>query len=347
LQAQVAGALAAEIGVALRAGGSQVSRSRRVDVGAYDAYLKGRHEYFAAFTRETTQKAIEYFQQALALDPNYAPAYAGLADCYYGLSNIYLRPTDVMPKAKAAALKAIALDDTEGGAHATLALVQSLYEFDRVSAQKGFLRALELKPSNAVAHLWYGLHLAGIGRSDEAVSELELAHKLDPISVATNVYVGLPLFFARRYDQMIQRLQPIAVLNPAYHQPHAFLGLAYEQKGDWAKAIAELELAYKMDSEPEALAQLGHVYGVAGRTADARKVLRQLTQQSRQRYVSAYNFAVLHAGLGERDEAFRWLQRVEEDRSEWFAAVNVDPRLDGLHSDPRFAGILRSVGLAK
>ena len=174
-----------------------------------------------------------------------------------------------------------------------------------------------------------------------------MAHRLDPGSVAMNAYVGLPLFFARRYDQIIQRLQPIADMNPGYHHPHAFLGLAYEQKGEWAKATAELEQAYKMDSEPEALAQLGHAYAVAGRTADARKVLRQLTQQSRHRYISPYNFAVLYAGLGERDEAFRWLQKVEQDRSEWFAAVNVDPRLDALHSDPRFAGILRSVGLAK
>jgi tetratricopeptide (TPR) repeat protein len=348
LQEQVAGAIAGEIGVALSVRGqSHVSRSRRVDLGAYDAYLKGRHQYFADFTQESIQKAIDYYQQALVLDGAYAPAYAGLAECYYMLSNLYYPPTEVMPKAKAAAMKAIELDDTEGEAHATLALVQSLYEFDRVAAEKGFRRALELKPSNAEAHLWYGIHLAGIGRFDESVSELEMAHKLDPVSVAMNAYVGGPLFFARRYDQLIQRLQPIADMNPGYHQTHAFLGLAYEQKGDWAKAIAELELAYKLDSEPEALAQLGHAYAVAGRTADARKVLKQLTQQARRQYISAYNFAVLYAGLGERDEAFRWLQKVKEDRSEWFAAVNVDPRLDALHSDPRFAGVLRSVGLAQ
>jgi tetratricopeptide (TPR) repeat protein len=152
---------------------------------------------------------------------------------------------------------------------------------------------------------------------------------------------------ARKYDQAIQRLQSVVDAHPDYHQPHAFLALAYEQKGDWPKAIAEMEKAYELDKEPEALAQLGHIYAVAGRKADALKVLGQLTELSRRRYVSAYDIAVLHAGLGEPDQAFQWLQKVDEDRSEWFAAVNVDPRLYALHSDPRFADILRKVGLLK
>jgi Flp pilus assembly protein TadD len=136
-------------------------------------------------------------------------------------------------------------------------------------------------------------------------------------------------------------------MDPNSQQAHAFLALAYEQKGDWAKAVAEMERAYELDKDQDGLSQLGHIYAMSGRTADARRVLRQLEELSGRRYVSAYNFAVLYAGLGERDEAFRWLQKVEDDRSEWFAAVNVDPRLDVLHSDPRFAGVLRSVGLAQ
>jgi len=226
-------------------------------------------------------------------------------------------------------------------------VVSSLYDFDRRVGEKEFKRALELKPSNAEAHLLYSQHLVGMGRFDEALAEVEKAQKLDPASVGLNAYVGLPLFYARRYDKAIQWLQPIVEAYPNYHHPHAFLALAYEQKGEWRKAIAEMERAYELDKEPEALAQLGHMYAVAGRPADARKVLRHIRDLARRRYVSVYDIAVLYAGLGERDEAFRWLEKVEQDRSEMFAALNVDPRLDALHSDPRFAGVLRSVGLGR
>jgi len=167
------------------------------------------------------------------------------------------------------------------------------------------------------------------------------------VSPAINAYAGPPLYLAHRYDQAIQRMQPVAEAFPDYIHPHAWLALSYEQKGEWDKAIAEMEKAYALDREPQSLAQLGHIYAGAGRTKDARKVLRQLRELSGQRYVSAYDIALLHAGLGEKEEAFRWLLKVEQDRSEWFAVVNVDPRLEGFHSDPRFASILRSVGLAR
>jgi len=186
-----------------------------------------------------------------------------------------------------------------------------------------------------------------MSRFQEALAEVEQAQKLDPVSAGMNAYIDFDLFMAHRYDDAIQRLQPIADSDPNYHQTHAFLALAYEQKGELSKAIVEMEKAYELDKEPEALAQLGHIYAMAGRTVDARKVLAQLMKLSRQRYVSTYNIALVHAGLGEREEAFRWLQTVEKDRSEWFAEINVDPRFDALHSDPRFAGLLSIVGLAR
>jgi serine/threonine-protein kinase len=347
LQSQVAGAVAAEIHVTLTAGNAaDVSRHKRVNLQAYDAYLKGRHQYSMEFTQKSIEKAISWFQQALVSDAGYAPAYAGLADCYYMLSNLYLPPTEMMPKAKWAALKAIEIDDTLGDAHATLALVRSVYEFDRDAAEKGFRRAIELKPSHLQAHLWYSLHLSALGRFDEALAEAAQAQKLDPASPAMNGYAAMPLLLAGRSDDVIRRMQPVTDVHPDYYYPYAMLASAYEQKGEWAKAIAAMEKAYQLDGQLETLAQLGYIYGVAGRIADARRALRLVSELSRRRYVSAYNFALLHLALGERDAAFDWLQKVETDRSEWFAMINVDWRLKALRSDPRFAALLRSAGLS-
>lgn len=229
-----------------------------------------------------------------------------------------------MPKARAAALKAVELDENFAEAHGMLGLVLSLIEFNRGEAEKQFRRSIQIKPSEAETRLWYAQHLAGLGRFDEALAELQRAQTLDPGSTAINAYAGLILYLGRRYDDLIQRLRPLADAHPEYHHPHAFLALAYEQKGDYGQAIAEMERAYALDKQPEALAEL--------------------KQLARRRYVSPYNFAVLHAGLGERGEALRHLEMVEQDRSEWFAAVNVDPRLDALHSDPRFRAVVRIVG---
>ena len=345
LQREVAQAIAKEINLTLDAVGDRAIRNRRVDVSAYDSYSKGLYVYYNAFTRENMQKAMTLFRRSLELDPTYAPAYGGLATSYYAMSNIYSAPVEVMPKAKAAALKAIEIDETFAEAHGILALILSVFDFNRVEAEKQFQRALQLKPSNPDTHLWYAEHLVGLGRFDEAVAALSEAAKLDPASTGINAYFGLILFWAHRYDDILQRMGPIVDLHPEYHQSHAFLGLAYEMKHDYAKAITEMERAYALDKEPEALAQLGHIYAVAGEKAKARRVLAELKQLARRQYISTYNFAVLHAGLGERDEAFRYLETVLQDRSEWFAAVNVDPRLDLLHSDPRFAAVVRAVGL--
>ena len=347
LEERVAEAIAGEIHVTLTSGDpSRRSRNRRVNLDAYDAYLKGQHQYLSGYTLESTEKAIAYFRHALDLDPGYAPAYAGLADCYWGLSSVYYPPSDVMPKAKWAALKAIELDDTLGEAHGLLGVVRSEYEFSRAEAAREFQLALDLKPSDAQVHLWYSMHLAEMGQFEAAFAESEQAQKLDPVSSFVSAYLGVTLFFAHRYDQLIQRMQPLIQMDPNQQQAHAFLALAYEQKGELTKAIEQMERAYDLDKDQDGLAQLGHMYAVSGRTADAHKVLQELEELSRRRYVSAYNIGVLHLGLGEKDEAFRWLQKVEQDRSEWFAAINVDPRLDALHSDPRFAGILLKVGLA-
>jgi TolB-like protein/Tfp pilus assembly protein PilF len=349
LQERVAGAIAREIDVTLtEKETARISRSRRINLDAYDAYLKGRHEYFTAFNKESTQKAIDWFQRAIGFDPGYALAYAGLADCYYMVSNQYYAPTEVMPRARAAALRAIELDDTLGEAHATLALIRSVYDFDHGEAEKGFQRALKLKPGDATVHTWYGLYLVAMGRFDDGAVELEQAQKLDPVSPALNGYAGAVLYYAHRYDQVIDRMRPIMEINPDYQQPYAWIALAYEQKGEWGKAIAAMEKSTQLDGgEVDGLAQLAHIYAAAGRTADSRRVLQRVKEIARHRYVSAWDFALIHAGLGEREEAFRWLQRVKEDRSEMFVLLNVDPRFAPLRADARFPGVLRSAGLSR
>jgi tetratricopeptide (TPR) repeat protein len=175
---------------------------------------------------------------------------------------------------------------------------------------------------------------------------LEQARLLDPVSPALNGYAGAVLYYAHRYDEVIQRMAPIIEKNPEYQQPYAWLALAYEQKGEWPKAIATMEKCVELDGfGADGLAQLGHMYAVAGRSGDARRMLQRVTDISRRRYVTAWDFALLHAGLGERDESLHWLEKVEEDRSEMFVLINVDPRFDALRSDPRFAAVLRSAGL--
>lgn len=321
-----------------------LARTERVNLAAYDAYLKGRHQYLTDFTQQSMQKAIELFQSALAIDPGYAAAYEGLAECYSMASGRFYPPAEMMPKARTAILKAISIDELLGGAHATLAYIRSVYEYDRTEAEKGFRRAIELEPSNADAHVWYAEHLAGMGRFNEAVAEIERARELDPVSPGLNGYIGLILYFTHRYDELIQRMQTLAQMYPDLTEPHYYLGVAYEQKGEWAKAIAELERPGVVFES--SLGNLGHVYAMSGRTAEARQMLQHLMAPSLGHYVTPYTIALLCAGLGEKDEAFVWLRKSVEERSEDVALVNADPRFETLHSDPRFADILRSVGVA-
>ena len=347
LQGQIAGAITAEIDATLT-GPDRPAAHRRVDIRAYDAYLKGRRQYQESFTRESLEKAVDWYKKSSLLDPAYAPPYAGLADCYYMASGRYYPPLDAMPKARAAALHAIELDGTLGEAHATLALVRYGYEFDPAEAEKGFRRALQLTPGSAEVHLWNALHLTAMRRGDDALAEMERARQLDPVSPALNAYMGALLYFSHRYDEIIQRMRPIIEAHPQYHEPHWWLAMAYEQKGDWAKAIEEGEKTLSLyGDETEGLASMGHLFAMAGRTADARKMLRRILDLSGKRYVPAYGVAVLYAGLGERDEAFRWLRKVEQDPTEDFAFVHLDPRLSELRSDSRFADVLRLMRLPR
>ncbi|MDQ6651300.1 MAG: protein kinase, partial [Acidobacteriota bacterium] len=313
---------------------------------AYQLYLKGRF-YWNKREKESNKKSIEYFNQAIEKDPSFALAYAGLADSYLVPANP-LPSREKMVKAKAAAMRALELDETLAEAHASLGRVAARYAWDWTAAEKEFKRAIELNPRYATAHQWYGGYLETMGRLNEALAQRNLALELDPLSLVINFEAGLGLYYDRRYDQAIEQFQKTLELDPNFSPPQGFLLAAYEQKGMYDKAIAESKLAISQKGSewPMAMAALGRVYAVSGKKAEAQAVINQLKQPSPEEHVLPYAIALVYAGLGEKDQAFAWLEKAYEERA--FAitqGLKRDPRWDSLRSDPRFQDLMRRVGL--
>ena len=317
---------------------------------AYQLYLKGRY-YWNKRTPDGIQKAIESFQQAIVKDPNYALAYAGLADCYHVPANP-LPPREKMPLAKAATMKALQLDDTLVEAHTSLARVLAVYDWDWPAAEKEFKRAIELNPRYAPARQWYGGYLSATGRFQEADAEKKQALELEPLSLVINFEVGLAFYFSRNYDQAIDQFQKTLELDANFPPPHVLLAAAYEQKGMFAEAITAFQRAITVTpqrglAKAQAIAGLAHVYAVSGRNIGARKILAELQRLSEHSYVPATDMALVYAGLGDKDNAFAWLDKAYEEHSFALNNLKVEPRFDLLHSDPRFADLLRRIGLAQ
>jgi TolB-like protein/Tfp pilus assembly protein PilF len=313
---------------------------------AYQLYLKGRY-YWNKRTSDGIQKAIEYFQAAIAKDPLYALAYAGLADCYHVPANP-LPPREKMPLAKAAAMKALQLDDTLVEAHTSLARVVYAYDWDWPAAENEFKRAIELNSRYAPAHQWYGGYLSATGRFREADAEKKTAQELEPLSLIINFEVGLASYFSRNYDQAIDQFQKTLELDANFPPPHTFLAAAYEQKGMFEEAIAAFQRAITVTTGADktlAMASLGHVYAVSGKKTEARKTLAELQRLSEHSYVPATDVALVYAGLGEKDKAFAWLDKAYEEHSFSLSNLKVEPRFDPLRSDPRYADLLRRIGL--
>ncbi|MGH9846730.1 MAG: tetratricopeptide repeat protein [Blastocatellia bacterium] len=280
-------------------------------------------------------------------DPGYALAFAGLADCY-NLHSYYgeLPPRESFPKAKAASTKALELDDKLAEAHTSLAFVSAWYDWDWPAAESEFQRALELNPNYATAHHWYALFLMAMERASEALSEVKRAQEIDPLSLAINRDVGLVYHRARQGDRAIEQYLKTIELDPNFWSAHQHLGWAYEQKAMYEEAIAELHQASAAGDRTKIWAELGQIYAVSGRRAEAEKVLGELQECAAQRYVSPYEIAIIYAGLAEHDQAFAWLERAYLDRSGWLIYLKVDPLLDGLRTDSRFADLLQRVGFA-
>jgi TolB-like protein/Tfp pilus assembly protein PilF len=312
---------------------------------AYQLYLKGRF-FWNKRTGQNLNKASDYFNQAIATDPKYALAYVGLADSYvlmplYGAG----APRDWYPKAKAAAKKALELDDTLSEAHTSLAYALHVYDLDFDGSTREFQRAIELNPNYATAHHWYGIELVtSLGRFDEAIREIERGLELDPLSLPINGALGRTYYFARRYDEAIEQLRKTLEMDPGFYYAHWNLGSALAAKGAIGAAIGEYQKARALDDDPFVLGLLARAYGFSGNKVEAEKILDQLNELSKERYVSAYSFALVYLGLGNKEEALRWLQKGCQDLAgNDLVYLRVEPLLDPLRGDPRFEELVTKV----
>jgi serine/threonine-protein kinase len=313
---------------------------------AYQLYLKGRF-YWSKRTGEALKKSIEYFNQAIEKDPTFALAYAGLADCYVVPAN-RLPPREAMPKAKAAAIRALELDETLAEAHTSLARVLAAYDWDWPGAEKEYKRAIELNPRYSIAHEWYGGWFEAMGRNKESLAERKRALELDPLSLIINFELGLAFYYSRDYDQAIEQFQKTLELEQNFPPVQQFVLAAYEQKLMYDKAIAGFPSVIPVKGGSEwsfFLAGIGHVYAVSGKKSEAQAVLDELRQLSERQYVPGPSIALIYAGLGKKDQAFVWLEKGFEERSFQMQWLRAEPRWDSLRSDPRFASLLRRIGL--
>lgn len=347
MQSEISGEISEEL--RLRLTGEErkrVTKQYTSNAEAYELYLKGRYHWNKR-TLEDLKKGIEYFNQAVEKDSNYALAYAGIADCY-GVPQIGLSPPEAMPRAKAAAMKALSIDDTLAEAHTSLANVLVRYDWDWSGAEREFKRAIELNPNYPTAHYWYALYLAGMDRQEEALREAQRAQKLDPLSLVTNWHVGVILSYERPYDRAIEQLRKTLDLDPNFAGPHDDLGWTYAMMGRFNEAVSEFQTAIKLSGgDTHFMGDLAVVYAMSGKRGEAQKILDQLTEVAKERYVSPYRMAQIYIALGDRNRAFEWLETGYREKS--FGASVMDlkaaPFWDPVRSDPRFADLLRRMNL--
>ncbi len=346
LQEEIARHISESLRLRLSAGQQQrLAKRQTTNIEAHQLYLKGRY-HASKNTKEGLGKSIELYKQAIALDPNFALAWVGIADTYFDLSGLYLPSKEAAPRSRAAALKALELDESLPEAHAALAIVKSLDDWKLEEGERDFKRAIALNPGYARAHNLYGVTLVYRGRFDEAQVEMNRASELDPLSPFVQVGTVWPVIFARRYDQAIEQFRKIIDLEPEFPNAYTNLAWAYIWKGMPAEAFAPLDKAQSLDNFWGVAAARGYAYAVTGQHDKARQVLAELQERANREQVSDYGLAIIYAGLGEKDLAFAALGRAYQLRDEFLLMVGVDPFFDNLHSDPRFADLLRRMNLA-
>jgi len=347
LQSSAARDIAEEVqgNVAIPQADVQPSNQHPVEPDAYESYLKGRY-FWNKRTEDGLRRSIDYFQQAISQDPKFAAAYAGLAGSYSILGSDVLPARLASSKAHAAAMKALELDPTIAEGHAELALVEFYYDWDWTRAEQEFRRAIELNPNYATAHQWYGYYLAAMGRFAEALEEARKAQQIDPLSLSINTTLAGRYRDLHQYAQAIDLNRRALEMDPNFLPALIALGAAFEDQGNWPEAVSQYQKAVAVSqNNPIALASLGSAYGHLGDRDAARKVIARLQEASKHHYVSAFDLATVFAGVGDSDSAFQWLEKAYADRESQMAFLNISRRMDPLRSDPRFADLLRRMGL--
>ena len=326
----------------------RLARRSTRNVEAYQAYLRGRYGWNKR-TEAGFKQATKCFEEAIEHDPTYALAYAGLADCYalLGIAEYGgLPPCEVMPRAKAAAMKALEIDEQLAEAHTSLAHVMAFYDWDWANAEREFKRAIQLNPRYAFAYHWYALFLAAMERMDEAEQAEHRALQLEPLSLVINKNVGTIYYYARQYDRAFMQYKKTLELEPDFARTHFFLGLAYQVTANFEQAVAAFQKALPLSGGSNVvLGALGLALASATRRGEAEDVLKELARKAQQQYVPSFSVAIIYLGLGQVDTAFEWLEKAYQERSSWLVSLKVEPMFDTLRADPRFVDLVKRVGL--
>jgi len=314
------------------------------NIEAYNLYLRGRY-FWNKYGKEWVLKAIEAFKQAIAIDSNYALAYCGMADSYFRLSNLHFPPREVLPKAKAAALRAVEIDENLAEAHSSLGLIKVYYDHDWIGAETEFRKALKLNPDLVSAHQRYGSYLTFMGRFEESIRHYDTALDLDPFSLQINMNLATTYYLRGEYERSINHLAKTIELEPNYMPTHFLLGCIYIQQNRLAEAIAEFQFIYKLDEEAwMALGFMGYAHALADQRAEAETLLNILQDISLRKYVSPYSMLVIHLALGPQERVFELLEQLYEESNDWLVWLKVSPELKGLRKDPRFKNLLKRIG---
>ena len=349
LQQEVARAIAEQIRATLTpVERTRLAATRRTNPDAYLAFVKGRY-FWNQRTAPALRSGIESFEHAIAIDPAFAEAYAGIADCYTALGyGSYLPPKTAFENARTAATKSIALKPDFADAYASLAYVKLYYEWDFAAAEREFQHAIALNPNSVTAHDWYSVYLTAMERFDEARAEIARAQELDPLALAVNTDAGFVSYYSGQYDTAVKQLRTTLEMGPAFPLAHLWLGRTYQEQQDFEGANREYAAAASVVGDwPVTLAAIGNVAGVSGQRPAAQQVLKRLLALSSKEYVTPYGIGLVYAAIGEDDQAFTALGQAEADRSHWLVWLKLDPRWGRLRRDARFDGVLRRVGLIR